>query len=250
MDTSYYEVIRIINSIPIFIHEHIERLFNSISLANKRINISHAEIERSILLLISSNKIEIGNIKFQIQFTDTTNYRFLAYAIPFFYPSKETFDIGVDVITIDLQRQNPHQKVMNYELRKETEKQRSDNSVAEVIHLNKNLWITEGSKSNIFFLKDDLLLTSPASSVLPGITRQKVIEIAEANHIKFRESNIHLNEVPFLDGAFLTGTSIKILPIKRFNDIHLNVQNTLITKLAKLYNDMLNTYIDSSIHRT
>ena len=48
----------------------------------------------------------------------------------------------------------------------------------------KNNEITEGSRSNIFFLKDETLVTAPDNAVLNGITRKHILEICRENSIR------------------------------------------------------------------
>ena len=84
----------------------------------------------------------------------------------------------------------------------------------EGIMINTEGFVTEGTVSNLFMLKGDLLST-PAKEVglLPGITRQAILEIAETRELKTKERKITLNELLEADEAFLTNSLIEIMPL-------------------------------------
>jgi len=63
------------------------------------------------------------------------------------------------------------------------------------------------------------ILTSVDSAVLLGVTREKVIEICQKNGIEVEKRSIHKDELSDFDGAFITGTSNNVLPIKILDNI-------------------------------
>jgi len=90
--------------------------------------------------------------------------------------------------------------------------------------------ISEGSKSNVFFVLDESIITSPDSQVLLGVTRSKVIEVCKNNGIDVIKRNIYFNELKDFEGAFITGTSNDVLPIKTIDDIVYNSSHNEIVK--------------------
>ena len=86
----------------------------------------------------------------------------------------------------------------------------------EGILLDADGYITEGTTSNIFIVKDGQLLTPPINEyVLAGVTRQVVLELARKLGIPFSERPLSRSELYDADEAFLTNTSIEILPVTR-----------------------------------
>ncbi|MBI4389519.1 MAG: aminotransferase class IV [Nitrospinae bacterium] len=78
--------------------------------------------------------------------------------------------------------------------------------------------VTEGTTSNIFLVEDGVLKTPPANQyVLPGITRQVVMEIAGALGIPCFEENLTADDLRRADEVFLTNTGIEILPVCRID---------------------------------
>ena len=84
----------------------------------------------------------------------------------------------------------------------------------EAILLNEDGNITEGSTSNVFFIKSSGLVTPPLESgILPGITRALVMEIAGTLGISVTEDNITLADLPQFQEAFLTASTMEIMPV-------------------------------------
>ncbi|MFC1963838.1 aminotransferase class IV [Chloroflexota bacterium] len=84
----------------------------------------------------------------------------------------------------------------------------------EALMLNERGKVAEGSISNVFLVQDDVLVTPPvASGILPGITRQVVMELAREMMIKVNEREVTLEELARCDEAFLTNSVIEIMPL-------------------------------------
>lgn len=78
-------------------------------------------------------------------------------------------------------------------------------------------YITETALSNIFFVLWDHLVTPPDAVVLGGITRQVVIELAETLEVPVVRRRIHLQEISEASEAFVTLTSVGLLPVRSVN---------------------------------
>jgi D-alanine transaminase len=102
--------------------------------------------------------------------------------------------------------------------------------------------MTEGSHSNLFFVKDGFVFTHPADeNILNGITREIVLKLCGDNDIPFREEAIPFSKVRTMDEAFLTGTSTQIASIKTFDDHTFydgNEPGGLTQKLQQLFSEL------------
>lgn len=96
--------------------------------------------------------------------------------------------------------------------------------VFEILLVNEQGVITEGSKSNFFLIKDEKLYTAPDALVLKGITRQYVIQIARREGIECVFRKILPMELGDAQAAFICGTSPKILPVHEI-DHHIFDEN-------------------------
>ena len=84
----------------------------------------------------------------------------------------------------------------------------------EALLLDTDGYVSEGSGQNIFIVRKGILKTSPLSSILEGITRNSVIEMAEADNVKVKETRFTRDELYVADEAFFTGTAAEVTPIR------------------------------------
>jgi branched-chain amino acid aminotransferase len=84
----------------------------------------------------------------------------------------------------------------------------------EAILLNERGYLAEGSTTNIFLVSNGGLITpSLESGILPGITREVVLEIARASNIKTLERRVRLKELAETEEAFVTNSVLEIMPL-------------------------------------
>jgi len=238
-----YEVIRIINRIPLFVEDHLMRLHFSANLAGFNLNISDSQILNSILQLVHENQVDNGNIKILIQFHENQLTSFYCYFINHNYPTEIQYKNGVKVKLFSSERSNPNAKILNKKLRHQTDTYIHKNSIYEVLLVNRNGWITEGSKSNVFFIKGNLIFTAPKSMILPGITRQYVLKSAHLSFFEVIEECVNKSDINIYDAAFISGTSPKILAINSIDDITFDVNNKVLQKIVKDYNNEIEKYL-------
>ncbi len=85
--------------------------------------------------------------------------------------------------------------------------------------LYRNGVVTEASHCNVFFVKNEVVITHPANEfILDGITRQVVVELCKTLDIKIEENPVPAVLIPQMDEAFLTGTSTQITAIQKIDD--------------------------------
>ena len=94
------------------------------------------------------------------------------------------------------------------------------NGYAEGIALDVNGYVSEGSGENLFVVRNGVLQTAPlGNSVLPGITRDSVLQIARDLGIKIVEQGIPRELLYIADEVFFTGTAAEITPIRSVDKI-------------------------------
>ena len=243
---SLYEVIRVINSKPVFLIEHLTRLVSSAKKVGQFVWLNYFELVEKIKLVISSNGVVEGNIKnvFNIH---QNNRNFYCYFINHIYPTQQEYQEGVSTIVYNAERRNPNAKVYNHKLRTYTNAIISNPDVFEVILMDNLGNITEGSRSNLFLIKDNKLVTAPDNEVLNGIVRGKVIEICERMGVPVLKEKIPYSSLSKYDSAFLTGTSPQILPIRHINVLSFDVNHHLLKLLLEAYRNELADYMQKQI---
>jgi len=247
--TSIYEVIRIEQGIPLFLEDHLTRLFDSSEIAHLGIHESYCDFETLIEELIKRNKTDYGKIKLVIRFDKDNNQEkdFFIYFTPHYFPSKIEYQNGVKVGLCRAVRTNPNAKILNTEARKRANNTIVEEKLFEVLLMNNDGVITEGSRSNIFFIKDNTIITPPSHEVLNGITRRNILRICKKNKIHITEKEIHISELNQMDTMFLSGTSLKVLPVNCLESKKFNTQNALLRNLMHWYDELINDYIESKL---
>lgn len=232
-----YEVLRVANGVPLFLKEHLERFFTSAKLAGKSIRFTGEQIAGYLAELISRNRVLEGNILLSCK----TNLK--AFFIPHNYPDEKWYKTGISCGILRAERRNPHAKVFQTSVRQRADELIEKQNYYEVLLINHSGRITEGSRSNVFFVDNGCLVTPPGNKVLMGITRQKTIQLANDAGIPFREQEIGLDDISSLQAAFITGTSPKILPVAKIKDWKFDSQNPVVQKLRENYDALIRDYI-------
>lgn len=239
-----YEVIRVKDSTPIFFDKHLERLWKSIKLSGLSFP-DKKLLTKMFLELLRLNPVVENNIRISLVYQSESIPDLLIYFIPSTYPSPEQLANGVLVKTINASRENPNIKIENKELRVKADEMIKSTGCYEVVLVGNNGLIAEGSRSNLFFIKDKMLITPPIGMVLGGITRQMVINLCSKLGITVKEEKISAESLANFDAAFITGTSPSVLPIKSIDEYRFNVSLSTIKSLIVAYNELVNDDIMS-----
>lgn len=109
----------------------------------------------------------------------------------------------------------------------------------------RDTFVTEGSHTNFFAVKDGKVITAPLSNyILNGVTRNIVFNLCNENNIPIEESYILLADIFNYDEFFLTGTLTEITPVVKIdNNIIGNGSPGLLTKkIQKLFYEFVRSY--------
>jgi branched-chain amino acid aminotransferase len=235
-----YEVLRVFNGIPLFLEDHLDRFFHSAHLAGKTIRFSETQIGTFLKNLIDKNNARHGNILISCKIN------LKAFFVRHNYPTAEMYSDGILCGILKAERENPNAKVFQTTVRQKADQILTENSFYEVLLVDHHNRITEGSRSNVFFVAGNELVTSPGNSVLLGITRQKTLQMADDLNIQVNEREVDFKELQHFDAAFITGTSPKILPIQQIDGFTFNPHNEIVRQLMKSYDDLIDGYLNKS----
>jgi branched-chain amino acid aminotransferase len=233
-----YEVIRVNNAKPLFLKEHLERLRKSFEILNMpQHNLN--SISGLVDKLIEANGVKEGNIKIAIAQNNDSAITPYLYFIPHRYPNAFQIENGIKTLLQYDERKLPQAKIADWLIRGRANSIIDTKGVYETLLINSNNEITEGSRSNVFFIRDNELITASDNDVLSGITREKVIEIANNLNITLNYRLLPVDDLRCIDAAFITGTSPGVLQIKEIEDIQLDINNAVYTKLFDGYNGLI-----------
>ena len=243
VDSVVYEVIRVINKAPLFFEEHYARMKNSLELLGIELQFSQQDLKKQIARLIDENRLYSCNVK-AVVYSEAGNQDLLVYISKSYYPAAEEIEKGVRVSLLHIERENPNIKLVNDEYKLKVSRKIAEDKAFEVLLVNRDGKITEGSKSNLFFVKGKKVYTAPGEYVLRGITRQYVIETCKKLGFEVILTLIGVDHLQDMDGLFISGTSIKVLPIAQVGEAGFSSStNPTIIAIRDLFDGLIEEYI-------
>jgi len=120
------------------------------------------------------------------------------------------------------------------------------NGYAEGIALDEAGYVSEGSGENLFVVRDGKILTPPlGASVLPGITRDTVLQLAESLGIPAAEAIIPREMLYIADEVFFSGTAAEITPIRSVDRIVVGkgARGPITERLQKAFFEIVNGHL-------
>jgi branched-chain amino acid aminotransferase len=116
-----------------------------------------------------------------------------------------------------------------------------DTKYHEALFLDADGYVAEGPGENIFLVSGKQLVTPRLGSILAGITRATVIELAKAQGIRVVQRNVSLDECYEAEELFFTGTAAEVTPIRSLNDhpIGEGKVGPITEQLQRLYRDLV-----------
>ena len=249
-----WEGIRLHQSKLMFIDEHLERLFNSAAGISLKISLSKDEIINEIDKVLMKNYMK-DNVHIRLiisrgdKITPYQNPNANVGPINFvIIPEyKKTnpiiYENGITIGRVPIIRPSNNILSTHYNTLSKL------NCILASIEANK-LGFDEGimndpegnistcNSTNLFFVKENKVLTSKGKYCLNGITRGKAIEICKSNNINFSEEDFTYDYIIDCDEAFVTGTFAGIIPVSKLENRILKStnSNSLVNKIRLLYN--------------
>ncbi len=211
------------------LQEHVDRLIDSCHILNITSPFSNAKIRKAIIDTVKVNKLKECYIRPLVfigygamgLYTKGNPIRVAVAAWPWgAYLGEEGLKKGIRVkvssftrlhVNVSMTKSKTCGDYVNSTLAK-------SEAVAcgydEALILDTSGFVSEGTGQNIFIVRDGVLITPPLPSVLEGITRKSIIEMAQKEKIRVCERNFTRDEVYIADEAFFTGTAAEVTPIR------------------------------------
>lgn len=215
------------------LREHVDRLFDSAQIGDIKIPYTKREISEACKEILRVNQLKEGYIRPIV---------FIGEGVMGVYPGdnpirvaiitwswgaylgEEALEKGIRIKVSSFTRH--HVNVMmtkakicgNYVNSVLTKREVMKMGYDEALMLDTEGYVSEASGENIFMVKKGVLKTTPLTSILPGITRDSVIQIAKAKKITLLEERFTRDELYTAQEAFFTGTATELTPIREVDD--------------------------------
>ncbi len=253
---SIYEVVCTDEGKPYFLNEHLKRLYASASGISLEIPHDETWIKKQIQATLDSAGNDesyiriivtrgVGDLDIDPSSCSHPNIIIFVKNIP--QISEESYAKGISVALVSIKRNsrdalNPAVKTGNYLnnvlARVEAQKMGAEDAIMV------NPWgqLTEGTTSNLFFVKEGRLLTpEKGCGILSGITREKIILLANENGITLEEGKWPGEELFKADEVFLSGTVKKVMPVSVLDSrpVGDGKPGPITQKIMRLYSELL-----------
>ncbi|MFI5301003.1 MAG: branched-chain amino acid transaminase [Polyangiales bacterium] len=215
------------------LRDHIDRLFDSTKLVLMTMPFTREQVTQGCVDLLKSNRLEEGYLRpiafvgegaMGIYVNNPTRVSIIAWKWGA-YLGTEALANGIRAKISSFARHH-----INVSLSKAKMMGQYTNSILakreaklggydEAILLDSQGYVSEGSGENIFIVRKGMLVTPPlSSSILAGITRDTVIQLAREMKIEVREERITRDELWLADEVFFTGTAAELTPVREIDN--------------------------------
>lgn len=211
---------------PFMLEAHLDRLENSARMAGLALPWTRSKLVGIIEQVLARSPYEETSLRIVVTGGEGANF-FTPQGRPSLivigtelkpYPA-ELYQSGIKVATAALERPLPGAKTTDYlhgHMALKRARQ-ADPEVFEVIYVDRHDRATEGVTSNLFAFFDEFLVT-PGTGVLPGVTRQLVLDLA-GRMFQVQEADLPVGRLRRADEIFITATIKEIMPVREFDDV-------------------------------
>ncbi len=258
MGDAIYEVVRFYRYRPFLLERHLDRLFAEADELELPEPFGKSELAAAVLGLIARSEHKDGTI--YLQWTRGEGPRMLSpgvglspniFAIrsPLTRPPAHFRREGATAITLPDERwQKTRLKTTNLLASVLARKRAAEKGVFEAILYRGRggrARVTEGTATTVFLVSFGTLITPRVSGLLPGITREIVLEIAAGQGMTIEERNVSLGDLRAAHEAFFTATTLEILPIRSVDGQKLRhrAPGRITSTLTKAFQRYRNRYL-------
>jgi len=234
-----FETFRWHDSPPVFLEKHIARMKRGSGLLSIPFP-SEEKIKNAVEDAVNKSGVKDAYVKLcllssgSLKFHERADESQVLVVVRGYEPPKEYMRAHVAPFKRASSSPLPRVKSLNYLenvlARREAERMGYD----EALFLNERGEVTEGSSTNVFWVRGGVLHTpAPECGLLPGITREALISLAPELDLEVKEGKFNLDEVLTSRGAFFTNSLIGITAITEIDKTRVIVDGKLFSKLRR-----------------
>ena len=227
-----FEGIRSYNGRVFKLDEHLERLYDSAKSIMLQIPISIETMKETVLETLRRNHLTeayirliitrgVGDLGLDPDKCPKPSIIIIADKIVL-YPQK-FYEDGLEIVTASVRRNyaeaiNPRIKSLNYLNNILAKIEGKQAGAEEVLMLNAEGYVVECTGDNIFWIKNETLVTPPVHmGILEGVTRNSVINLARDAGMHVEERVFTRHDLYIADECFLTGTAAEVIPVVKID---------------------------------
>lgn len=217
-----FDYFRVFHGKPVFLDDYLERFHASAAAMNLEVPVPDADLRQAIDELIRRNNLPLSGMKmiltggYSENGYDPAEASLIIQQQPLILPGPEMLEQGIKVITHEYVREVPRAKTINYTMGIRLIGDIRRRGASDVLY-QQNGVVSEFPRCNLFIVKQDNTVVTPADNVLLGVTRKNVLALAGKKY-KAAEGTVTLKDVYGAKEVFLTSTTKRIVPIVQVDD--------------------------------
>jgi branched-chain amino acid aminotransferase len=252
-----YETMRVYDGVVFKLDEHLGRLFRSASLIGLTIPFDTDHLKIAVYETLIANTLRNAYVRLTVsrgrgpvgldpELCSEPTFVIIAQELKE-YP-RAFYENGLTVTISETRRNlkeaiNPRIKSLNFLNNILAKIEAKKSGAYEALMLNARGKLTEGTISNLFFLKDGIVCApSLACGILDGITRGTVIELAGREGLNVKEGAFTKTDLYSAEEVFLTNTTMEVMPVSKVDDRQYAVGG-MAKLLRKAYKHEVNAYV-------
>jgi branched-chain amino acid aminotransferase len=235
-----YESVRVSKGVIYFLDDHVERLLKSASLIELAHTLTPDSVSQNVKELADKNRITTCNIKIVLIGGPTAEAAqlYIQCLNPLF-PDRQLYKTGAHVITYHYERLFPQAKTLNMLSSYLAFREAKQAHAYDALLINKSGSITEGTRTNFLAVTGNTIVSPPEEEILLGVMRKAVLKVAAANDFEVIHKDIQFEDLGSYNGAFVTNSSSKIMPIRSIDTYDFGDPSEKLQKLMQKLDDFL-----------
>lgn len=243
-----FDYFKTVKGSPVFLEHHLDRFFRSAEMMKLKPPFSREQMKHHISALLDKNGADSSGVKLTLTGGESADG---------FTPGSPTLIImqsplallpglhqGIRIITYEYQRQMPSVKTTDYLMAVWLQSLIRQNNAQDVLYFYNNI-ITECPRANIFIVTKDHRILTPATNVLHGIIRGRLLAMEGSYTVS--EATITLDDLYQASEVFITSTTKNVLPVLQVDQQVINngepgpITRKLAEELQSMIMKQLNT---------
>ena len=219
------------------INSHIQRLIHSAELKSRQIQLNGAILRKYLRSVLEAHPAKENRVRIIITWENKVESEIVYIAVEDLHtPAKELYRTGVTVKTVQLARDNPEAKATDFITQTRELRTAITDGINELLMVTRDGVILEGLSSNFFAVLRNEIFTA-SIGILPGITRNLVLDSIRNAQLPVHLNGINKTNIPDLQEAFITSSSRGVLPVTKINEnpIGCGHPGPVTRKLMKAY---------------
>lgn len=244
-----FDFLAVRQGIPLFLDDYLTRFSRSAGILGLKLPLTIDALHDQVWSLIDANGLDDAGVRLVLTggyaedgYTPTSpNLIILEHYLP--PKSQSVWNQGIKMLSYAHQRELPEAKSINYLTGIQLLDRLKKEGAAEAL-FHDNGWVRESARANFFIVSDQGRLITPEKKILPGITRQRILQSA-SYLIELETREIALEEVYSAREAFITSTTKGNLPVIQVDDHPIG--NGKPGPVSKAISDLLDSQIAAHI---